>query len=162
MWEQIKRRSSYQALPTIEPKKPLDLFRDLHHPIFQNIKIVHVSAFQIDILFVFILTIRTSSICQQNDPSRDNSNVMQTHTIITLSKLVTPQALHQCLKFIYSGTIDTECTNLKVNSISNHQTRLNRLDLIVSARLPCLVSFTFFGRSRNRLQYVLRSFPFLS
>lgn len=44
MWEQLKRRSSYQALPTIEPKKSIDLFRDLHHPIFQNIRIVHVSA----------------------------------------------------------------------------------------------------------------------
>lgn len=42
MWEQLKRRSSYQALPTIESKKPIDIFRDLHHPIFQNIRIIHV------------------------------------------------------------------------------------------------------------------------
>lgn len=42
MWEQLKRRSSYQALPTIDSKKPIDIFRDLHHPIFQNIRIVHV------------------------------------------------------------------------------------------------------------------------
>lgn len=43
MWEQLKRRSSYQALPTIEAKKPIDLLRDLHHPIFQNIRIIHVN-----------------------------------------------------------------------------------------------------------------------
>lgn len=40
MWEQLKRRSSYQALPTYEPKK--DIYRDLHHPIFQNIRVVQV------------------------------------------------------------------------------------------------------------------------
>lgn len=43
MWEQLKRRSSYQALPTIEPKKQNDLFRDLHHPVFQSIRIIQVS-----------------------------------------------------------------------------------------------------------------------
>lgn len=41
MWEQLKRRSSYQTLPTVEPKR-IDIIRDLHHPIFQNIRIVHV------------------------------------------------------------------------------------------------------------------------
>lgn len=45
MWEQLKRRSSYQALPTVDMKKPTELFRDLHHPIFQSIRIVHVSNF---------------------------------------------------------------------------------------------------------------------
>jgi hypothetical protein len=40
MWEQLKRRSSYQALPTYEPKK--DIYRDLHHPVFQNIRVVQV------------------------------------------------------------------------------------------------------------------------
>lgn len=40
MWEQLKRRSSYQALPTIEFKK--DFYRDLHHPVFQNIRVVQV------------------------------------------------------------------------------------------------------------------------
>lgn len=42
MWEQLKRRSSYQTLPTVEPRK-LDIFRDLHHPIFQSIRIAHVN-----------------------------------------------------------------------------------------------------------------------
>lgn len=42
MWEQLKRRSSYQALPTIEPKKTTDIYRDLHHPIFQSIRVIQV------------------------------------------------------------------------------------------------------------------------
>lgn len=46
MWEQLKRRSSYQALPTIESKKPIDFYRDLHHPIFQNIRIIHVIIYE--------------------------------------------------------------------------------------------------------------------
>ncbi|XP_031619700.1 rho-related BTB domain-containing protein 1 isoform X2 [Contarinia nasturtii] len=93
MWEQLKRRSSYQALPTIESKKPIDIFRDLHHPIFQNIRIIH------------------------NESSRHNSNLIQAQTIVTLSKLVTPQAVHQCLKFIYSGSFDIDYPNLKTTSI---------------------------------------------
>jgi Rho-related BTB domain-containing protein 1/2 len=40
MWEQLKRRSSYQALPTVEPKR--DVFRELHHSVFQNIRIIQV------------------------------------------------------------------------------------------------------------------------
>jgi Rho-related BTB domain-containing protein 1/2 len=41
MWEKLKRRSSYQALPTTEPRKS-DVFRDLHHPFFQNIRVIQV------------------------------------------------------------------------------------------------------------------------
>lgn len=40
MWDQLKRRSSYQALPITEPKR--DIYRDLHHPVFQNIRVVQV------------------------------------------------------------------------------------------------------------------------
>lgn len=36
--------------------------------------------------------------------------------IVTLSKLITPPAMLQCLKFIYTGSIDKECSNLKVSS----------------------------------------------
>jgi Rho-related BTB domain-containing protein 1/2 len=49
MWEQLKRRSSYQALPTVEPKK--DIYRDLHHPVFQNIRIVQVRFNKIQVNF---------------------------------------------------------------------------------------------------------------
>lgn len=55
MWEQLKRRSSYQALPTIESKKPNDIYRDLHHPIFQNIRIIHVFIDWYCILVCFVL-----------------------------------------------------------------------------------------------------------
>jgi Rho-related BTB domain-containing protein 1/2 len=47
MWEQLKRRS-YQILPTVEPKK--DLYRDLHHPVFQSIRI-----FQVHVVFKIAL-----------------------------------------------------------------------------------------------------------
>lgn len=40
--------------------------------------------------------------------------MIQAQTIVTLSKLVTPQAAHQCLKFIYSGSFDVDYPNLKV------------------------------------------------
>ncbi|XP_037815763.1 rho-related BTB domain-containing protein 2 isoform X1 [Lucilia sericata] len=86
MWEQIKRRSSYQALPLIEAKKPSELYKDLHHPVFQNIRIVQV------------------------DNGRGN---LINQTIITLTKIITTQALHQCLKFIYTGTIEKELNNIQ-------------------------------------------------
>lgn len=54
MWEQLKRRSSYQALPTLEPKKQTDLFRDLHHPVFQSIRIIQVFRFWIFFLSLII------------------------------------------------------------------------------------------------------------
>lgn len=41
VWEQLKRRSSYQALPSVEMKK-IDVYRDLHHPVFQNIRVIQV------------------------------------------------------------------------------------------------------------------------
>lgn len=56
MWEQLKRRSSYQALPTFEPKK--DISRDLHHPIFQHIRIVYVNfLFYVKFINLIIYTI---------------------------------------------------------------------------------------------------------
>uniref|UniRef100_A0A1Q3G4Q1 Putative ras-related small gtpase rho type n=1 Tax=Culex tarsalis TaxID=7177 RepID=A0A1Q3G4Q1_CULTA len=85
MWEQLKRRSSYQALPTIEPKK--DLYRELHHPVFQSIRI-----FQIE---------------------NGKHSFTQTQTIVSVSKLITPQAMQQCLKFIYTGAIDRDCLDLQ-------------------------------------------------
>ena len=89
MWEQLKRRSSYQALPLIETKKPSDLYKDLHHPIFQNIRLVQME---------------------------NTRGINVTQTIVTLTKLITPQALQQCLQFIYTGTIEREFHNLQVIS----------------------------------------------
>lgn len=100
MWEQIKRRSSYQALPLIEAKRPTELYKDLHHPVFQNIRIVQL----------------------------DNSRgVFVNQTILTLTKLITPQAMHQCLKFIYTGTVEKEFYNIQVSGIINTFTVHRRL-----------------------------------
>lgn len=86
IFEHLKRRSSYQALPTIEPKK--DIYRDLHHPVFQNIRVVQV----------------------------DDDGIIQLQTIVTLSKVITAKALQQCLMFIYTGTIDKEYLELQTAS----------------------------------------------
>lgn len=53
---------------------------------------------------------------QSEDTARGISSLIQTQTVVTLSKLVTPQAIHQCLKFIYSGSFDLDYPNLKVCS----------------------------------------------
>ena len=37
-------------------------------------------------------------------------------TVITLSKLVTPQAMQQCLHFIYTGTIDSRFCESQVSA----------------------------------------------
>lgn len=89
MWEQLKRRSSYQALPLIEAKRSNEQYREIHHPLFQSVRIV---------------------------PLENNRGVLLNQTIITLTKVITPQALHQCLKFIYTGSIDKELTDWQVCS----------------------------------------------
>uniref|UniRef100_A0A182WC15 BTB domain-containing protein n=1 Tax=Anopheles minimus TaxID=112268 RepID=A0A182WC15_9DIPT len=85
MWEQLKRRSSYQALPTVEPKK--DLYRELHHPVFQSIRVFQIES--------------------------GRHSYTQTQTVVQISKVITPQAMQQCLKFIYTGTIDRDCLDLQ-------------------------------------------------
>lgn len=83
MWEQLKRRSSYQALPLVETKRSNEQYRDL----FQSVRVI---------------------------PMENNRGLLLNQTIITLTKIITPQALHQCLKFIYTGTIDKELTDWQV------------------------------------------------
>ncbi|XP_055371909.1 rho-related BTB domain-containing protein 1 isoform X3 [Condylostylus longicornis] len=90
MWEQLKRRSSYQALPLIESKRPADVYKDLNHPIFQNIRIVHVET---------------------------GRGTTTTQVVVTISKIITPQAMHQCLKFIYTGSIENEFSQLQTTPI---------------------------------------------
>lgn len=108
MWEQLKRRSSYQALPTVEHKRETDVFRDLHHPIFQSIRIIQV----------WRITVRQNcrqtnwNYSQQVDAGR--SRYTQTQSIVTISKLITPQAMQQCLQFIYTGSIDPNSYNMQV------------------------------------------------
>ncbi|TDG42115.1 hypothetical protein AWZ03_011447 [Drosophila navojoa] len=86
MWEHLKRRSSYQALPLVESKRSNDLNKELHHPVLLSLRQVQME---------------------------NQRGVSSVQTIVTLSKVISPQALHQCLRFIYTGTIDKECSNLQ-------------------------------------------------
>lgn len=90
MWEHLKRRSSYQALPLVESKRSSDLHKELHHPVLQSLRLVQMET---------------------------QRGVSAVQTIVTLNKLISPQSLHQCLRFIYTGTIDKECSNLQVNLV---------------------------------------------
>lgn len=87
MWEQLKRRSSYQALPLVEQKNPMEFYKDLQHAAFNNIRVIHTE-------------------------NERGVNVAQ--TVVTFTKIVTPEVMQQCLKFIYTGTISPELNNLKV------------------------------------------------
>ncbi|XP_011871192.1 PREDICTED: rho-related BTB domain-containing protein 1 isoform X3 [Vollenhovia emeryi] len=91
VWEQLKRRSSFQVLPTLDnQRKSNSATRELNHPAFQNIRIC--------------LT--------------ENANgVQQPMTVITLSKLITPQAMQQCLQFIYTGSLDKRYHDLQTAPI---------------------------------------------
>lgn len=87
MWEQLKRRSSYQALPLVEQKNPMEFYKDLQHAAFNNIRVIHTE-------------------------NERGVNVAQ--TVVTFTKMVTSEVMQQCLKFIYTGTISPESNNLKV------------------------------------------------
>ncbi|XP_029675696.1 rho-related BTB domain-containing protein 1 isoform X3 [Formica exsecta] len=91
VWEQLKRRSSFQVLPTVDnQRKTNGATRELNHPAFQNIRIC--------------LT--------------ENANgVQQPMTVVTLSKLITPQAMQQCLQFIYTGSLDKRYHDLQTAPI---------------------------------------------
>ncbi|OXU26125.1 hypothetical protein TSAR_007468 [Trichomalopsis sarcophagae] len=91
VWDQIKRRSSFQVLPTQETqRKPIGATRELNHPAFQCIRVAVV----------------------------ENSNgVHQQTTVVTLSKLITSQAMQQCLQFIYTGNLDKRYHDLKTAPI---------------------------------------------
>ncbi|XP_050449549.1 rho-related BTB domain-containing protein 1 isoform X3 [Cataglyphis hispanica] len=91
VWEQLKRRSSFQVLPTVDnQRKTNGATRELNHPAFQNIRIC--------------LT--------------ENANgVQQPMTVVTLSKIITPQAMQQCLQFIYTGSLDKRYHDLQTAPI---------------------------------------------
>lgn len=55
-----------------------------------------------------------------------NTSIIQTQTIVSLSKVITSQAMQQCLKFIYTGTIDKECLELQVNFCISFQGQAGR------------------------------------
>ncbi|XP_058802582.1 rho-related BTB domain-containing protein 1 isoform X2 [Phymastichus coffea] len=87
VWDQIKRRSSFQVLPTLETqRKPIGATRELNHPAFQSIRV----------------TVTETS-----------NGAHQQTIVVTLSKLITSQAMQQCLQFIYTGNLDKRYHDLK-------------------------------------------------
>lgn len=51
----------------------------------------------------------------------ENANgVQQPMTVVTLSKLITPQAMQQCLQFIYTGCLDKRYHDLQVRWIGRN------------------------------------------
>ncbi|XP_008545753.1 rho-related BTB domain-containing protein 1 isoform X1 [Microplitis demolitor] len=90
VWEQLKRRSSFQVLPTMDQRKATGASRELNHPAFQNIRI---------------------------NLTENSNGIQQPTTIVTLSKLITPQSMQQCLQFIYTGSLDKRYHDLQTAPI---------------------------------------------
>ncbi|XP_012260254.1 rho-related BTB domain-containing protein 1 isoform X2 [Athalia rosae] len=87
VWEQLKRRSSFQVLPTMDNhRKPMGAVREFNHPAFQNIRV---------------------------SLTENSSNVQQQTIVVTLSKVITPPAMQQCLQFIYAGSLDKRYNDLQ-------------------------------------------------
>ncbi|XP_049777442.1 rho-related BTB domain-containing protein 1 [Schistocerca cancellata] len=95
VWEQLKRRSSCQVLTT-DSSKRLGSSRELNHPALQAIRIEQCEA--------------TNTVGGSQRPNRPCCSVQ---TVITLTKLVTPQAMQQCLQFLYTGSIDPRYCELQ-------------------------------------------------
>lgn len=53
MWDQLKRRSSFQVLPTADQRKAIGATRELNHPAFQNIRIALVNINNFYTVFIF-------------------------------------------------------------------------------------------------------------
>ncbi|KAL1137900.1 hypothetical protein AAG570_009595 [Ranatra chinensis] len=94
VWEQLMRRSSCQVL-TVSSSATLGpccvTSRELNHPAFSSI-----------------------SVQQYEELDGQGKKNVGVQTVITLTKLVSAQAMHQCLQFLYTGTIDTKFTQLQV------------------------------------------------
>ncbi|XP_065339074.1 rho-related BTB domain-containing protein 1 isoform X3 [Cloeon dipterum] len=82
LWDLSKRRSSCQVFPSIHHQR-VSINKELNHPAFQSIRIEQ---------------------CNSREGRACTSAVQ---TVVTLTKLVSPLAMQQCLKFLYTGTIDT-------------------------------------------------------
>lgn len=84
----LKRRSSYQATSYTDISSPAfaktGVHKNLNHPLFQSISIEHSD--------------NLANLCGRNAPT--------VQTLVSLTKLVTPGAVQQCLKFFYSGSLD--------------------------------------------------------
>lgn len=89
--------------------------RELNHPAFQNIRVCLVSLV-FDVKLRRLLPRRSTSLIRRRTVLQtENANgVQQPMTVITLSKLITPQAMQQCLQFIYTGSLDKRYHDLQV------------------------------------------------
>ncbi|KYN23348.1 Rho-related BTB domain-containing protein 2 [Trachymyrmex cornetzi] len=139
VWEQLKRRSSFQVLPTMDnQRKSNSATRELNHPAFQNIR----------------LAIVPGDYLSSNALQTENANgVQQPMTVITLSKLITPQAMQQCLQFIYTGSLDKRYHDLQVRWVGRNYKRKGHahIKLIANHRFRSIVrSSRAGGSSRNR------------
>ncbi|XP_073969852.1 rho-related BTB domain containing isoform X3 [Rhodnius prolixus] len=97
VWDQLKRRSSCQVLTTAcnnSPSQRVCINRELNHPAFTSIRVQQVE-----------------------DINQQGKLTTSLQTVITLSKLVTAQAMQQCLQFLYTGTIDSRFTQLQTSSV---------------------------------------------
>lgn len=128
VWEQLKRRSSFQVLPTMDnQRKTSGASRELNHPAFQNIRICLVS---VDICAKSPLYRNHRRTTLQTE----NANgIQQPMTVVTLSKLITPQAMQQCLQFIYTGSLDKRYHDLQVRWVDrNYRKRKGILENVRS------------------------------
>ncbi|XP_034254976.1 rho-related BTB domain-containing protein 1 isoform X3 [Thrips palmi] len=108
VWEQLKRRSSCQIL-TCDSNRRLDVSREMDHPAFLSIRVQQ---------------------CEGLDHRGNPSSSLQ--TVITLSKLITPQAMNQVLQFMYTGTIDSQYCELQEIRQAAEFLELSDLHLFVS------------------------------
>lgn len=173
IWDQIKRRSSYQTLPTESKssegtaggrntrakcetgrRKPVDVYRELHHPIFQSIKVVHNPLTQSE-------TDKSKMRFTVGDHRCSNVLVrhpllsMASQTIVTLnSKVLSPSALEQCLKFIYCGSIDKDCLEIQVSETIASQANVDNVVLCRNSReilMTATISFVHSPDCFNRI-----------
>ncbi|XP_014252585.1 rho-related BTB domain-containing protein 1 isoform X2 [Cimex lectularius] len=97
VWDQLKRRSSCQVLTSAcnnSPGQRVCASRELNLPAFTSIRVQQVE-----------------------DLDQQGKLTSSVQTVITLSKLVTAQAMQQCLLFLYTGTIDSKFTQLQNASV---------------------------------------------
>ncbi|KAK2710218.1 rho-related BTB domain-containing protein 1-like isoform X2 [Artemia franciscana] len=94
--EHFKRRSSY-PIPPLETRWP-SYFRELNHPAFQTISVEE---------------------CEGLDHRGRPATSLQ--TIITMTSLVPPGAMKQCLRFLYTGQIDVSlCPIEEVKTVAEY------------------------------------------
>ncbi|XP_039293193.1 rho-related BTB domain-containing protein 1 isoform X2 [Nilaparvata lugens] len=94
VWDQLKRRSSCQVLTSSQASIAANLkagSRELNHPAFTAIRVQQCECFD----------------------SLDKPASSSLQTVVTLSKLVSPYAMQQCLQFLYTGSLDTRSTQLQ-------------------------------------------------